>query len=779
MRTLLLRFNHKELRAVVRIFALGLLIILFSMPLYSQISFQWSKRYGGTNNDGANDIKPTSDGGFIVVGTVYSHDGDVTGSRGNCDGWVVKLDSHGSIEWSKAAGGSSYDELYKVIVMSDGNYIAAGMTYSSNGDLSSNFGEADYWVVKFSHNGEVLWSKSYGGSKSEFLTDIQPTDDGGCIVIGGTASNDGQVTQRIGRNNIWVVKLSSTGTLEWQKTYGGQGEDYGGSILQISDGSYLFVGTLNSHIYPHIWNAWVVKTNTLGDIEWQKQFPQGIRSGARFVSQSSDGGYEFLGYFNSDSSSVGGYGGQDGWFAKLLPNGEMQWQYPVGTENTDFFNSFIQTTNGRYVLCGQTYNNGHSTPLLVEIDQSGSQKVSTFEGTSYATFNAVSQTLDNNYILVGSNASNDLYFGEPKGQEDFWILKTCANGNPVSTTLTDSVYCSSTTIKATLGFESYLWSTGSTASSINVTKGGTYSVKAKNFSGCFSCAEVNVPDPVGPYEGQQICMVTMDSSNQHCSIVFEKILDVGIDSILVYRMNSQTSQFDRLNSWGINDPPVIVDLTSKPETMSQQYKISIMDSCGQISRLSLPHRTILLQASKGVNNEINLSWNPYIGFDYQNFEIYRRLEGGSFNLIAYVPNNTFAYTDRNIPSGNLMYQIRILKSQACNSTSLTKGSTLGVGLSSFDYSVSNISRINPSDIEEYNSSALRIFPNPANQNLNIQWDFSLNVTSLQVIDCQGRVLSRTEVPSETDKYQLNIEALDPGLYFLVLNDSRFLRFAKI
>ena len=210
-------------------------------------AIEWQKCLGGTSEDIAYSIQQTSDGGFIVAGETLSNDGDVSGNHGGRDAWVVKLNSSGDIIWKKCLGGTDHDFAYSIQQTSDGGFIVAGLTGSNDGDVSGNHGGSDAWVVKLNSSGNILWQKCLGGTDGDYANSIQQTSDGGFIVAGETESNDGDVSGNHGGFDSWVVKLNSSGNIEWQKCLGGTGWDWENSIQQTSDGGFIVAGYTNSN----------------------------------------------------------------------------------------------------------------------------------------------------------------------------------------------------------------------------------------------------------------------------------------------------------------------------------------------------------------------------------------------------------------------------------------------------------------------------------------------------------------------------------------------------
>ncbi len=172
-----------------------------------QDALQWQKALGGSEEDLLSSIIGTNDGGFIASGFTGSNDGDVSGNHGSVDGWVVKLDSGGDIQWQRCVGGSGIDQLYSVVATADGGYVAVGSTNSSDGDVSGSLGGPDGWVVKLDSLGNVLWDHSLGGSGTDILRNIRKTSDGGFVVAGETGSTDGYATGNHGGNDMWIEKL--------------------------------------------------------------------------------------------------------------------------------------------------------------------------------------------------------------------------------------------------------------------------------------------------------------------------------------------------------------------------------------------------------------------------------------------------------------------------------------------------------------------------------------------------------------------------------------------
>jgi soluble cytochrome b562 len=288
----------------------------------------WQKCLGGNGLDSASDVQQTSDGGYIIAGYTDSNDGDVKGYHKGSYAWIVKLDKTGAIQWQKCLGGTGADEASGIQQTTDGGYIVAGSTSSTDGDVKGyhsksgklmlggsvidiNLGGGDVWVVKLDKNGAMQWQNCLGGTGADEASGIQQTTDGGYIVAGSTGSTDGDVKGYHEGNDAWVIKLDKSGTMQWQKCLGGTGADEASGIQQTTDGGYIVAGYTESTDGDANGNhggidAWVIKLDKTGAIQWQKCLGGGNLEKVRSIQQTTDGGYVVAGYTYSygDRKSV-------------------------------------------------------------------------------------------------------------------------------------------------------------------------------------------------------------------------------------------------------------------------------------------------------------------------------------------------------------------------------------------------------------------------------------------------------------------------------------------
>jgi len=339
-------------------------------------AIQWQKCLGGSGSDTAYSIQQTSDGGYIVAGDTNSNDGDMAGSgfHGGYDFWIAKLNEFGVIQWQKCLGGSNDDTARSIKQMHDGGYVVAGWTYSNDNDVAGGgfHGRADSWAVKLSDSGEILWQKCLGGSDDDAAESISVTDDGGIIIAGVTYSSDGDVTGKHNPNSrnpdFWVVKLNSAGTIQWQKCLGGSNADWSYSIQQTDDDGHIVAGKTCSNDGDVSGNhgncdSWTVKLNSVGTIQWQRCLGGSHSDEAYGVQQTDDGGYIIIGDTYSDDGDVSGshvapyYIYPDFWVVRLNNAGYVVWQKALGGSNADIAHGIEQTDDGGYMIIGVTNSN--------------------------------------------------------------------------------------------------------------------------------------------------------------------------------------------------------------------------------------------------------------------------------------------------------------------------------------------------------------------------------------------------------------------------------------
>ncbi|MBU1821505.1 MAG: PKD domain-containing protein, partial [Bacteroidetes bacterium] len=431
---------------------LGLLGLLALSPLHAQPSIQWDKTLGGNDSDVLRSLLQTADGGYLLGGnSVSGISGEKSeASRGIVDYWLVRLDKNGNKLWDKSLGGSGSDVALSLAQTVDGGYVLGGVSNSvKSGEKSEDSrGGIDYWVVKLDANGNKLWDKTIGGSGNEILWSLVQTSDGGYVLGGGSESGkSGEKSEDSrGGQDYWVVKLDAEGNVLWDRTLGGSLFDDLKSIQQTTDGGYMLGGTSISGISGEKSEAsrgsadyWVVKLDANGNKLWDKTL--GGNSGEGFTSlrQTTDGGYVLGGTspsnISGDKSEVS-RNSYDYWVVKLDGEGNKLWDKTLGGGGDDYLRSIQQTTDGGYVLGGESQHSigwdkseasrGNSDYWVVKLDANGTKQWDkTLGGNNEDFLYSLQQTTDGGYVLGGY--SNSAISGDKseasQGSYDYWVVK--------------------------------------------------------------------------------------------------------------------------------------------------------------------------------------------------------------------------------------------------------------------------------------------------------------------------------------------------------------------
>ncbi len=417
-----------------------LLTILLQLNVYAQAPIiQWEKSFGGSLEDTGLDIKLTTDGGYIMVGATMSSDAIPMGNHhGNYDIYVVKTSSSGIVEWQKTIGGTSNDFGISISQTLDNGYIISGYTSSNDGDITANYGLYDCLVIKLDNMGNIQWRSTYGGSKIDVVYDIIQTNDGGYIFTATSRSSDVQVSTNHGGDDVWIVKLDALGSIEWDKSIGGSDHDIFTTIFRTADDGYILVGYSFSSDGDLVQNqgicdAWILKLNSVGIIEWQKTYGGSDAEYLYDIQQTPDGGYITCGKTKSINGNLSNnYGNSDAWIIKLSSVGEIEWSKTYGGSSDEGFRKIIATQDGKFVLGGNTYSNdfdvtanyGESDCWLLKITNNGDIVWNkSFGGSLFEGISGLIPTSDGGSIFVGSTFSSDFNVSENFGIYDMWMVK--------------------------------------------------------------------------------------------------------------------------------------------------------------------------------------------------------------------------------------------------------------------------------------------------------------------------------------------------------------------
>ena len=388
---------------------LSTLFILFVLiSTNAQTTFQ--KVFGGAASDEGKSVRQTTDGGYIIAGTTTSY-----GSGGR-DILVIKTNSAGDTTWTRTYGDSNGNEYgYCIRTTNDGGYIVSGS--------SQNFfsGEEDMYLLKLKANGDTSWTRNYGGNGFEGGYYVQQTSDGGYIMSGQTPAFGA------GGFDVYLVKINANGDIAWTKTYGGLDGEYAHAVQQTTDGGYIITGANGNTFGFGGSDFYLIKTDASGNHVWSKAYGNAGFQEGEAVKQTTDGGYIIAG---SSENTLGPLG-PDFCLIKTNSVGDTLWAKLYGGSMIDKCYDVQQTVDGGYIMVGQSFSfstNGDYDVYVVKVNSQGIEQWSKTYGGSTTNHNeigySIQQTSDKGFIITG-----ETLYGFGVGLRNMYLIKTDSLGN--------------------------------------------------------------------------------------------------------------------------------------------------------------------------------------------------------------------------------------------------------------------------------------------------------------------------------------------------------------
>ncbi len=297
----------------------------------------WTRRYGEQNNSYCRSVLTTDDSGFFLIGAT-----EPMGSY--LDLWLLKVDQYGLLEWDTVFGGNECDFGADAKRTLDGGLIITGWTESE-----STAGESHLWLLKLDSMGCQEWSMICDSAYSMGFS-VQQTSDSGYVATGYMYNSSWDP-------DLYIVKTDGSGETEWEQSYGGDDTDIAWSIQQTSDGGFIITGY--TFVGENDCDLWLIRTDNLGNIEWEKTYGDSLEEVGYSVCQTSDGGFITVGYSLSYAT------GADVFLLKTDDSGGVEWTASFGGSDWDRGDDVIQTMDGGYVLTGSTMSYGSTVQCLV------------------------------------------------------------------------------------------------------------------------------------------------------------------------------------------------------------------------------------------------------------------------------------------------------------------------------------------------------------------------------------------------------------------------------
>lgn len=409
---------------------------------------EWQRCLGGSDAEWGSKLRSTSDGGFICVGWGASYDGDMVGNHGTDEIFVTKLAADGTVQWKRVLGGSLSEFGFDCAETAEGSYIIVGNSYSTNGDLTTNQGDRDLWVINLSAAGDIIWQRTYGGTGTELGGTLLETNDGGYLLQLTSNSNDGDVVgfhEGVGTQDHWVLKIDASGNVVWSRALGGSGFDSGGRMITTADGGFLVVlqtestdGDITNYLGDT--DCCLVKLNSAGSVVWSRCIGGTARDDGFDLLELDNGDIMLLGATASNDGDITlNRGGTDTFLAKLTSTGSLTWIRTYGGSLNDDCRSMVRTNDGGFFLAGSSNSNDGDVPgnqgggdaWLLKVDATGALDWKRTYGGSLNEWTFLYDVEEGGFLLSGITGSNDGTAAGNHGENDLWLVKIAATGDLV------------------------------------------------------------------------------------------------------------------------------------------------------------------------------------------------------------------------------------------------------------------------------------------------------------------------------------------------------------
>jgi hypothetical protein len=708
----------------------------FVLKLDTSGNLMWAKRFGGNSGTIGNSIEVDMVGNVYItgswVGTTDFNPGtgtyNLTETGGQNDVFICKLNAAGNFVWAKQVGGTGDDMGHALCLDASANVYVTGYFYGTvdfnpgAGTYNLTASNYDIFVLKLDSSGSFIWARKMGGPNWDQAYSITVDNSGNVYTTGsfqGTADFDpgAGTANLVGGTSFdaFVSKLNSSGNYVWAKQFSGPDTESGKSIITDASGNVytagIFQGTVDFDPGPSTYNLTVAggslsndifisKLDVSGNFVWAKQMGGTASDNVQSIALDASGNIYTTGSFQGTADfdpGIGTYnitsaGSSDGFISKLDNSGNFVWAKQYGDTLYDGGVSIKVNASGSLFTMG-------NFQATIDLDPS----VNTFNLTSFGNTD-VFVAKYNPCFAIGTpviSGTNNVCIGQVY---TFSILPI-TNATDYNWTVPPGATINS----------------GQNTTSINVTFGassGSVCVTASN--ACYSsptvCMTVSIHQP---FNNEQICVVTVDTSINKNKIVWEKTPNVGTDHYKILKESTYAGVYNLLGLVPYDSMSVFTDTSSHPEMMLARYRILVVDTCGNESDTSIMHQTLHLQVSAGVPTGHQLLWNAYQGsFSFGTYYIYAGSTPTNLVKIDSLANTIFNVTYTNPPVGQKYYQVIVKKSDSCIATSSAKDQS-----QTYNTAVSNMEEyaILGVDENQNNLFSLNAYPNPFNNSINISY----------------------------------------------------------
>lgn len=743
--------------------ALDAIILRFN----AEDEYVWKKRYGGEADDAGNAMIEHSGGGVFVAGYTKSFTGDVSGNHGGSDFWLFKTNPS-DLVWQKCYGGSNDEAANDLIETADGGLLLAGYTSSSDGYIGNSYGQEDAWLVKTGIDGALEWEESYGGSGNDRANQVLQTADGGYIIAGSKDSPDASSGKNTGDQDAWLIKVDNNGNLQWENTFGGPYEDAASSLTINNFGGYTFVGTTTN---AQSSDVWVVAVDAQGNMVWQKTFgsemmnDQGVS-----ILQKSDGDYAI----SANMMSEGLTQQQNDIGLIILDHlGTVKHQSKFGNKYHDYASTVLAETDGSFLVAGSATtneNNGFDVSYVKTCLSKASEitmnpphfciytNLSTSEEFDTYLWNT-GETTRANYIdkmgfysvNTNENGCNKMFsIVVPDPQPNTGVFEI----HPVY----EFYNCDSVMVSIDSIFLHTIWDFDYWHKQYAVQWGEVFHVTGIVDGGCESDDYFNAPDGP-PTFSLQASFVTYDEVSGKNILVFPDVLEPQVIQLDILRSTQKETGYELVGQLDFSQS-IWVDENSGADDNVYYYKLIAMDLCGAITGEAAIYASTQLKGQKNEDGSVNLSWNKSPNDCISRVALYRSVNGQNEQLLMDFSPYVQQITDPYPPKGVLRYWVRMTLSEECQAHT-----------SSFPYASSNKIIVNTLGEDENILSFVRAFPNPFDEVLHLDFWEIHKAVKIELLDQWGQKLIETGF-SQVSEATIPTVLLPGGLYFLRLTSGK-------
>ena len=409
----------------------------------------WVESFGGSGIDQATGVISTDDGAFMVVGSTYSNDGHFTGLKSTTDAdyFLMRVRPDGGVDWTKVYGGDDDELATGITKTSDGGYVLVGYSRSNNCFTGSNGGFHDYYILKVDAQGNEIWCQNFGYSGSDQAQNIIETREGDLMVTGffdvsasgGQGNDDRENAGTLhGVGEYWGIKLDANGQFFWKRYFGGSNNDRSYNVMQTNDGGFVIIGASESDDFDITdsrgsYDYWAVKLSAQGDLAWTRSFGGSEIDIAYDIATTRDGNFLIVGDARSNDQDVSNnYGNADVWLIEIDPQGNLVWEKSLGGSMFDSAKDLLPMNDNLYCVTGSSRsndvdvatNNGENDAWTVVVDAQGTIIFEVAIGGSSLDFSeAAAQGVDGALLVVGNTESSDGNIIQNLGYKDILIFK--------------------------------------------------------------------------------------------------------------------------------------------------------------------------------------------------------------------------------------------------------------------------------------------------------------------------------------------------------------------